>query len=135
MSTKVCLEYLTTVGKSADASEANSVVMERILQSNPILEAFGNARTIRNDNSSRFGKLMETWFSKRGELVGGQIVTYLLEKVPARRSPCRTASLPHYPHSLPLLLPSSPSVHSRSGCRPTPRTNGTSTFSTKCAQG
>jgi len=65
VSTKVCLEYLTTVGKSAEASEANSVVMERILQSNPILEAFGNARTIRNDNSSRFGKLMETWFSKR----------------------------------------------------------------------
>ena len=42
----------------------------RVLQSNPILEAFGNARTIRNDNSSRFGKFIELHFNKRGHLLG-----------------------------------------------------------------
>ncbi len=89
VSTKVCLEYLTTVGRSttdlgggnAAGGGEKSVTMQRVLQSNPILEAFGNARTLRNDNSSRFGKLMEMFFSTRGELLGGRIVTYLLEKV------------------------------------------------------
>ncbi|CAN0470990.1 unnamed protein product, partial [Ectocarpus sp. 8 AP-2014] len=55
--------------------------MDRVLQSNPILEAFGNARTIRNDNSSRFGKFIELMFDKRGNLLGAGIETYLLEKV------------------------------------------------------
>jgi myosin-5 len=79
-STKIVLKYLTTVGKNSNASEDSSV-MEKILQSNPILEAFGNARTLRNDNSSRFGKFIELNFSKRGSLIGGSIKTYLLEKV------------------------------------------------------
>ena len=56
-------------------------IMDRVLQSNPILEAFGNARTIRNDNSSRFGKFIELLFNKRGNLLGAGIETYLLEKV------------------------------------------------------
>ena len=51
------------------------------MQSNPILESFGNARTIRNDNSSRFGKYIEIQFSKTGTLSGASIQTYLLEKV------------------------------------------------------
>jgi myosin heavy subunit len=52
-----------------------------VLQSNPILESFGNARTMRNDNSSRFGKFIEIQFTRTGRLVGAQIETYLLEKV------------------------------------------------------
>lgn len=53
----------------------------QVLQSNPILESFGNARTMRNDNSSRFGKFIEIQFTRNGRLVGAQIETYLLEKV------------------------------------------------------
>lgn len=51
-----------------------------MLQTNPLLEAFGNARTLRNNNSSRFGKLIEIYFSKGGSICGALIQTYLLEK-------------------------------------------------------
>eukprot|EP01035_Chromulina_nebulosa_P019020 gene19020-24840_t len=81
-STKIVLRYLTTVGNAAGGLELQTgSVMDKILQSNPILEAFGNAKTIRNDNSSRFGKFIELNFNRRGHLIGGTIRTYLLEKV------------------------------------------------------
>lgn len=52
----------------------------QVLQTNPLLEAFGNARTLRNNNSSRFGKLIEIYFSKSRSICGALIQTYLLEK-------------------------------------------------------
>ena len=59
----------------------NECTEKQVLQSNPILESFGNARTIRNDNSSRFGKFIEIKFSSTGKLIGASVDSYLLEKV------------------------------------------------------
>lgn len=86
-STKIVMVYLTTLGSGdssmsiAEEKKEESSVMDRVMQSNPILEAFGNAKTLRNDNSSRFGKYIELGFNKRGILMGARVQTYLLEKV------------------------------------------------------
>ena len=70
------LADVTNIGSGATTS-----IEGQVLQSNPILESFGNARTMRNDNSSRFGKFIEIQFTRMGRLVGAQIEVYLLEKV------------------------------------------------------
>jgi len=81
-STKIVMKYLTAVGNPDGITSVSAgSIMDKVLQSNPILEAFGNARTIRNDNSSRFGKFIELKFDRRGHLLGAAIQTYLLEKV------------------------------------------------------
>jgi len=65
----------------AQSWKTGAQIEEKILKSNPILESFGNARTIRNDNSSRFGKFIELQFRQNGSLIGAVIDTYLLEKI------------------------------------------------------
>ncbi|KAI1904367.1 hypothetical protein AGOR_G00004920 [Albula goreensis] len=76
VSAKYAMRYFATV--SGSASEAN--VEEKVLASNPIMEAIGNAKTTRNDNSSRFGKYIEIGFDKRYRIIGANMRTYLLEK-------------------------------------------------------
>ncbi|CAM9504516.1 unnamed protein product [Pylaiella littoralis] len=78
---KQLMHFVTTAGTSSEAQKATMEGVQRhLLESNPILEAFGNAQTIRNDNSSRFGKYMELQFSFKGVLRGGKVTNYLLEK-------------------------------------------------------
>jgi myosin-5 len=81
--TKILMSYLATVcgTKPQDDLGANNVTIEQqVLDSNPILESFGNARTTRNDNSSRFGKFIQLRFNEK-VLAGAVIQHYLLEKV------------------------------------------------------
>ncbi|XP_071684839.1 protein OPAQUE1 isoform X12 [Lolium perenne] len=76
--TKLIMRYLTFVGGRATGDIRS--VEQQVLESNPLLEAFGNARTVRNDNSSRFGKFVEIQFDKSGRISGAAVRTYLLER-------------------------------------------------------
>eukprot|EP00123_Amoebidium_parasiticum_P016553 comp23489_c3_seq1/m.39314 comp23489_c3_seq1/g.39314 ORF comp23489_c3_seq1/g.39314 comp23489_c3_seq1/m.39314 type:complete len:260 (-) comp23489_c3_seq1:5-784(-) len=86
VSAKFTMRYLAAVGgveghrEDGMKSYAGSRIEDRIMASNPILEAFGNAKTTRNDNSSRFGKFMQVLFGKQLKIGGALIRPYLLEK-------------------------------------------------------
>ncbi|XP_071547350.1 myosin heavy chain, muscle-like isoform X37 [Panulirus ornatus] len=79
--TKKVIAYFANVGASTKKKEEKKQNLEdQIVQTNPVLEAFGNAKTVRNDNSSRFGKFIRIHFGPSGKLSGADIETYLLEK-------------------------------------------------------
>ncbi|XP_076765693.1 myosin heavy chain isoform X33 [Xylocopa sonorina] len=82
--TKKVIAYFATVGasskKSDDPTQKKGSLEDQVVQTNPVLEAFGNAKTVRNDNSSRFGKFIRIHFGPSGKLAGADIETYLLEK-------------------------------------------------------
>lgn len=77
-STKMLMRYLAYMGGRAAAE--GRTIEQKVLESNPVLEAFGNAKTVRNNNSSRFGKFVEIQFNQRGKISGAAIRTYLLER-------------------------------------------------------
>ncbi|KAL2609153.1 hypothetical protein R1flu_027726 [Riccia fluitans] len=76
--TKLIMQYLAYMGGRANTD--GRTVEQQVLESNPLLEAFGNAKTSRNDNSSRFGKFVEIQFDRSGRISGAAVRTYLLER-------------------------------------------------------
>ncbi|XP_026209767.1 myosin-8-like isoform X2 [Anabas testudineus] len=97
VNTKRVIQYFATIASIGDWSKKEQLqgkgnLEDQIIQANPLLEAFGNAKTIRNDNSSRFGKFIRIHFGTKGKLASADIETYLLEKsrvtfqLPAERS-------------------------------------------------
>ncbi|CAG01352.1 unnamed protein product, partial [Tetraodon nigroviridis] len=76
VSAKFTMRYFAVVGGAAQQTS----VEEKVLASNPIMESIGNAKTTRNDNSSRFGKYIEIGFGRKGDIIGANMRTYLLEK-------------------------------------------------------
>ncbi|XP_073462885.1 myosin-1-like [Aquarana catesbeiana] len=88
VNTKRVIQYFATIAATGDAgkkkensmSKMQGTLEDQIIQANPLLEAFGNAKTVRNDNSSRFGKFIRIHFGATGKLSSADIETYLLEK-------------------------------------------------------
>uniref|UniRef100_A0A3Q4MM17 Myosin motor domain-containing protein n=1 Tax=Neolamprologus brichardi TaxID=32507 RepID=A0A3Q4MM17_NEOBR len=85
VNTKRVIQYFATIAVSSDKkkeaiNKMKGTLEDQIIQANPLLEAFGNAKTVRNDNSSRFGKFIRIHFGATGKLASADIETYLLEK-------------------------------------------------------
>ena len=78
--TKKVISYFATICSSGKRKEGEASLEDKIVQTNPVLEAWGNAKTVRNDNSSRFGKFIRIHFNAAGKLSGADMVVYLLEK-------------------------------------------------------
>lgn len=81
---KIMMEHLATVSLDEEGEgngrDVSNGIIEKVLKSNPLLETFGNAKTIRNDNSSRFGKFTQLLFDKKYRIIGAKCRHYLLEK-------------------------------------------------------
>nr|XP_048673409.1 myosin heavy chain, skeletal muscle, adult-like isoform X6 [Caretta caretta] len=85
VNTKRVIQYFATIAvsgekKKEESSKMQGTLEDQIISANPLLEAFGNAKTVRNDNSSRFGKFIRIHFGTTGKLASADIETYLLEK-------------------------------------------------------
>ncbi|NXJ99855.1 MYH6 protein, partial [Corythaixoides concolor] len=85
VNTKRVIQYFASIAAMGDrkkevANSSKGTLEDQIIQANPALEAFGNAKTVRNDNSSRFGKFIRIHFGATGKLASADIETYLLEK-------------------------------------------------------
>ncbi|CAM4556538.1 myosin-1B [Lepidochelys kempii] len=85
VNTKRVIQYFATIAvsgekKKEEPGKMQGTLEDQIISANPLLEAFGNAKTVRNDNSSRFGKFIRIHFGTTGKLASADIETYLLEK-------------------------------------------------------
>ncbi|GMH51430.1 hypothetical protein TrLO_g7662 [Triparma laevis f. longispina] len=135
---KKLMEYITNVAGTSETNSADGI-KDKILRSNVLLESFGNAKTLRNDNSSRFGKLMEILFDYGGSITGGRVTSYLLEKIRVTQPKegernfhifyqlCAACSRGEY-EELGLGTPDCYSYLLRSGCFKVPRINDLNEF-------
>uniref|UniRef100_A0AAY4B7I2 Myosin-7B n=1 Tax=Denticeps clupeoides TaxID=299321 RepID=A0AAY4B7I2_9TELE len=80
VNTKRVIQYFATVAVAGGEKKKEGSLEDQIIAANPLLEAYGNAKTVRNDNSSRFGKFIRIHFGTTGRLSSADIETYLLEK-------------------------------------------------------
>ncbi|MBA0673834.1 hypothetical protein Goari_015460, partial [Gossypium aridum] len=102
--TKMLMRYLAYLGGRSGVE--GRTVEQQVLESNPVLEAFGNAKTVRNNNSSRFGKFVELQFDKSGRISGAAVRTYLLE----RSRVCQISNPERNYHCFYLLCAAPPEV-------------------------
>jgi myosin heavy chain 6/7 len=126
--TKKVIMYLAKVAGSgkkiaepAKAGKLAGSLDEQIVEANPLMEAFGNAKTIRNNNSSRFGKFIRAHFSQTGKLASADIESYLLEK---NRVTFQLAQERNYHIFYQLLSPAIPSIHELILAQPDPALYG-----------